>query len=217
MEHAVSSTRERIVDAATKLFYAEGIGRVSVDAVAEKAGLTKRTLYYHFRSKDDLIAAYLEGRDQPSLKQMAGWFEAAVGGPDDKVEAIFTNLARVARHPKWKGCGFMRTAAELAAMPGHPAVKAGSRHKAGFEAWLAGALAGHGVADAEMLAREIVLLVDGAFSIMLVHRDAEYAEAAGRAAATLVKVRTAAAAPPATGRPARRRGRIVGRAPASKD
>ncbi|TIT50924.1 MAG: helix-turn-helix transcriptional regulator, partial [Mesorhizobium sp.] len=72
------------------MFYAEGIGRVSVDAVAEEAGLTKRTLYYHFKSKDDLIAAYLDGRDQPNLKRMAGWFEAEQGGVDSKVEAIFT-------------------------------------------------------------------------------------------------------------------------------
>ena len=118
MPEAQSPTRKRIVDAATRLFYAEGIGRVSVDAVAEEAGLTKRTLYYHFKSKDDLIAAYLDGRDQPNLKRMAGWFDAAEGGADRKVEAIFTNLARAARHPKWKGCGFLRTAAELASMPG---------------------------------------------------------------------------------------------------
>lgn len=213
MEQALNPTRKRIVDAATRLFYAEGIGRVSVDAVAEKAGLTKRTLYYHFRSKDDLIAAYLEGRDQPNLKQMSGWFEATEGGPDRKVEAIFTNLARVARHPKWKGCGFLRTAAELASMPGHPAVKAGARHKARFEAWLAGALSDRGVPDAEALAREIVLLLDGAFSVMLVHRNADYAEAAGQAAATLVKVRMAAAL---ADKPLRRRRRIVGRAPGSK-
>ena len=193
MSEAPSPTRKRLVDAATKLFYAEGIGRVSVDAVAEKAGLTKRTLYYHFKSKDDLIAAYLDGRDQPNVRQMGGWFEAAQGNVESKVEAIFTNLARVARHPKWKGCGFLRTAAELASMPGHPAVKAGSRHKKNFEAWLAGALSDHGVNEPQILAREIVLLMDGAFSIMLVHRNPDYVEAAGRAAAMLVRARSGSA------------------------
>ncbi|RWL77861.1 MAG: TetR/AcrR family transcriptional regulator [Mesorhizobium sp.] len=191
MSEKTNPTRKRLVDAATKLFYAEGIGRVSVDAVAEKAGLTKRTLYYHFKSKDDLIAAYLDGRDQPNLEQMAGWFDAAEGGADKKVEAIFTNLARVARHPKWKGCGFLRTAAELAAMPGHPAVKAGARHKTNFEKWLAGALSNHDVAQAKMLAREIVLLMDGAFSSMLIHHNPDYVNAAGHAAATLIRARMA--------------------------
>jgi AcrR family transcriptional regulator len=193
MEQAVSPTRQRIVDAATRLFYAEGIGRVSVDAIAEKAGLTKRTLYYHFKSKDDLIAAYLDGRDQPNIRQMAGWFEAAEGGAEEKVEAIFINLARVARHPKWKGCGFLRTAAELASMPGHPAVKAGARHKKNFETWLAGELSNHGVGEPQILAREVVLLMDGAFSIMLVHRNPDYIEAAGHAAAMLVRARSRSA------------------------
>lgn len=189
MSDPASPTRKRIVDAATKLFYAEGIGRVSVDAIAEKAGLTKRTLYYHFKSKDDLIAAYLDGRDQPNLQQMAGWFDAAEGGVDRKVEAIFSNLARVARHPKWKGCGFLRTAAELASMPGHPAVKVGSRHKSNFETWLAGALSDPGIEEPQAVAREIVLLIDGCFSIMLIHRNPDYIEAAGRAAAMLVRAR----------------------------
>ncbi|MCZ8543377.1 TetR/AcrR family transcriptional regulator [Mesorhizobium qingshengii] len=190
MPEAQSPTRKRIVDAATRLFYAEGIGRVSVDAVAEEAGLTKRTLYYHFKSKDDLIAAYLDGRDQPNLKRMAGWFDAAEGGADRKAEAIFINLARAARHSKWKGCGFLRTAAELASMPGHPAIKVGSRHKSNFETWLAGALSSQGVEEPQALAREIVLLIDGCFSIMLIHRNPDYFEAAGRAAATLVRART---------------------------
>ncbi|MGX9145818.1 hypothetical protein [Mesorhizobium sp. 128a] len=118
-----------------------------------------------------------------AMAREAGAFRA-------KVEAIFTNLARVAKNPKWKGCGFLRTAAELASMPGHPAVKAGSRHKKNFETWLTGELSGHGVAEPQTLAREIVLLMDGAFSIMLIHRNPDYVEAAGYAAATLVRARS---------------------------
>lgn len=187
-----SPTRKRIIEAASKLFYGEGIRAVSVDAVAEKAGVTKRTLYYHFESKDELVAAYLEARDQPNLKLMAGWFDKVEGPLPQKIEAIFQNLARSARHPRWKGCGFLRTAAELANLPGHPAIRIGARHKAGFERWLAGACAEHGVIAADELARQVVLLMDGAFSVMLVHRNPAYVEAAGRAAAAL-----AAAASPA--------------------
>lgn len=182
-----SLTRARIVDAASRLFYAGGVREVSVDAVAAKAGITKRTLYAHFRSKDDLVAAYLEGRDQPNLTLLAGWFEAAKGGPADKVRAIFDNLARSARHPKWRGCGFLRTTAELAAMPGHPAIRIGQAHKKRFEAWLAGRLADAGIAGSPGLARQLAVLLDGAFATMLLHRDPAYAEAAGEAAATLVR------------------------------
>ncbi len=187
MAAADSPTRKRIIDAASRLFYAEGIRSVSVDAVAEKAGLTKRTLYYHFDSKDDLVTAYLEARDQPNLKQMARWFDEAAGPLPAKIEAIFINLTRVARHPKWRGCGFLRTAAELAALPGHPAVRIGARHKAGFEAWLTAELATLGPARSAELARQVMLLMDGAFSIMLIHRNPDYIEAAGRAAAALVR------------------------------
>src|SRR6201990_687060 len=96
-------TRERILGAASKLFYSDGIRAVSVDAVAEKAGLTKRTLYYHFRSKDDLVAAYLEARDQPNLALFQRWFDEADGELPAKVRAIFDRLAVNAGHPKWRG------------------------------------------------------------------------------------------------------------------
>jgi AcrR family transcriptional regulator len=187
MTEPESPTRKRIVEAASKLFYGEGIRAVSVDAVAEKAGVTKRTLYYHFESKDELVAAYLEARDQPNLKLMAGWFDKAEGALPQKIEAIFQNLARSARHPRWKGCGFLRTAAELANLPGHPAIRIGARHKAGFERWLAGECGKQGIPAPDELARQIVLLMDGAFSVMLVHRDPAYVEAAGRAAAALAE------------------------------
>lgn len=193
-------TRAQIVQAASKLFYGEGLGRVSMDAVAEKAGVTKRTLYYHFDSKDDLIAAYLEARDQPNLKQMASWFAAAEGGPDAKVAAIFAALARSARHPKWKGCGFLRTTAELAALPGHPAVKIGARHKAAFAAWLAGELEQAGLREPVAVSRQILLLLDGAFSASLVHREAAWFEDAGTAAGALIRLHMPRPKPRATGK-----------------
>src|SRR5215510_10048019 len=100
MAASSNPTRERIISAASKLFYDDGIRSVSVDAVAEKAGLTKRTLYYHFRSKDDLVAAYLEVRDQPNLALFRRWFAEADGDLPAKVQAIFDHLARNAGHPK---------------------------------------------------------------------------------------------------------------------
>lgn len=182
-------TRKRIIEAAAKLYYGEGIRSVSVDAVAEQAGVTKRTLYYHFKSKDDLIAAYLDARDQPNLKTFARWFQDTRGSLPAKIEGIFANLAKSARHPKWKGCGFLRTAGELAAMPGHPAMKIGARHKTNVETWLAGVMTDGGIRNAGDLARQIVILLDGAFSTTLVHRDPAYIEAAGRAASNLVSAK----------------------------
>src|SRR5690348_12179005 len=177
-----TTTRERILSAASKLFYSEGIRAVSVDAVAAKAGLTKRTLYYHFRSKDDLVAAYLTARDQPNMALFRRWFDEARGPLPAKVQAIFRQLARNAGHPKWKGCGFLRTSAELANLPGHPAIKIGAAHKKKFEAWLRETFADAGIMQAPQLARQILLLLDGSFAVVLLHRDPSYMETAGQAA-----------------------------------
>jgi AcrR family transcriptional regulator len=185
-------TRERIVSAASALFYNDGIRGVSVDAVAAKAGLTKRTLYYHFKSKGDLVAAYLAARDQPNLALFKQWFAEAGDGLPEKIERIFHNLARSARHPKWKGCGFLRTSAELANMPGHPAIKIGAAHKKKFEQWLCDVFEADGIGDASTLARQILLLLDGSFAVVLLHRDPSYMETAGKAAYSLTQAALAA-------------------------
>src|SRR6266516_4360877 len=67
VDRSVSSPAERILAAADKLFYAQGIRAVGVDTVAAEAGVSKRTLYHHYPSKDALIAAYLTAR----FKQLA--------------------------------------------------------------------------------------------------------------------------------------------------
>ncbi len=187
MARSSAPTRERIISAASALFYNDGIKGVSVDAVAAKAGLTKRTLYYHFKSKDDLVAAYLAGRDQPNLALFEKWFTETAGGMPAKVEAIFRNLARSAAHPKWKGCGFLRTSAELANLPGHPAIKIGAAHKKKFEDWLRITFEAEGIGDATRLARQILLLLDGSFAVVLLHRDPSYMETAGQAAFSLTE------------------------------
>lgn len=99
---------------------------------------------------------------------------------------MFLNVEKAARHPKWKGCGFLRTPAELANMPGHPAMKVGAHHKKKFEKWLSARFNDGGIARHEQLARHVALLMDGAFSTVLVHRDPGYIEAAGTAAKSLV-------------------------------
>ncbi len=187
MARSADTTRERIISAASKLFYDQGIRAVSVDAVAARAGLTKRTLYHHFRSKDDLVAAYLAGRDQPNLALFQLWYAEADGAVPEKVAAIFRNLARAAAHPKWKGCGFLRTSAELANLPGHPAIKIGAAHKKKFEGWLCGVFEAEGIVPALELARQCLLLLDGCFAVVLLHRDPSYMETAGQAARSLVE------------------------------
>jgi AcrR family transcriptional regulator len=182
-----AQTRDRIIVAATKLFYSEGLRATSVDAVAEKAGVTKKTLYYHFQTKDELIAAYLASRDQPTLAYYARWFAESDGSTADKVRSLFRSFGKSADTANWRGCGFLRTIAELASTPGHPAIKAGAAHKKKFEAWLTEIIARDGVAEAGKLARQVVILLDGAATVMLIHRDVAYVEAAGATAASLIE------------------------------
>ena len=196
MKDKLLPTRDRILQAAGKLFQQDGIRAVSVDAIAEKAGLTKRTLYYHFRSKDDLIAAHLEARDQPNLALFKRWFEEADGSMAEKIAAIFRHLARSAQSGKWKGCGFLRTSVELVNLPGHPALVVARAHKKRVEDWLSTIFTEAGIdTDAAPLARQIMLLLDGSFAVVLLHRDPSYMETAAEAAAELIRCRL-----PASGR-----------------
>ena len=182
-----SETRRRLIAAADQLFYGQGIRAVGVDAVAEAAGVTKRTLYYHFASKDDLIAAYLEARDLPTL----GRYQSLIAGPGEpatrQVRGIFEQLARFARTPHWRGCSFLRAASEFANLPGHPARVVAARHKKRFEGWLKGVLVADGFASAADLARQIMILFDGAIAQILIHRDPSYALSAAEAATALLK------------------------------
>ena len=187
----VSATRRRIIDAAYGLFYRGGFARTGVDDIAAAAGVTKRTLYYHFSSKDALVAAVLEIQDELVLAQIHSWAQHVKGDSSEAVEKLFSEFAAWARKPRWRGSGFTRAAMEFAHLPGHPARMAARRHKARIERWLADRL---GMGDrSPQLARQIVLLLEGCHSLILIHGDPSYADAAAEAARLLVEHAGAAA------------------------
>ncbi|WP_114952223.1 TetR/AcrR family transcriptional regulator [Sphingosinicella terrae] len=187
-----ATTRDEILIAADDLFYSEGLSAVSMDRIAARAGVTKKTLYYHFRSKDDLMGAYLEARRAPVLERYQGW-AGTTGSTAERMSRVFRKLAAAASDPSWHGCGFLRAACELAHLPGHPASLAARRHKKEFEAWMRSMLEEEGRADSPGLARALMILLDGAIVHTLIHRDPAYAEAA----ATTVDVLLATTANPA--------------------
>lgn len=180
-----SLTRQQIIEAADQLFYSEGLAAVSMDRIADRAGVTKKTLYYHFRSKDDLMGAYLDARHGRVMERYQGWAGAS-GSATDRVERMFRRLAESTRERAWRGCGFLRAACELADRPGHPAALAARRHKTAFEQWLRELLEGEGRPDAAHLARSLMVLLDGAIVQALIHRDAAYAQAAAELARILL-------------------------------
>jgi AcrR family transcriptional regulator len=178
-------TNQRILDAAYGLFWRQGFVRVSMDQIAERAKVTKRTLYQHFRSKDDLIAAALVHSSELALARLEQ-FQLPTNR-DAMIDSCFAQLADWASKPRWSGAGFTRVVVELADLRGHPARAIARRHKAAVEAWFANLLASAKVSSPRERAREITLLMEGAMMLMLIHGDRSYADAAARAAKRLVR------------------------------
>ena len=185
MRSSAHQTRARILKAADHHFYAEGLGAASMDRIAEHAGVTKKTLYYHFRSKDDLMAAYLQTRHGPVMERYQGW-AGTEGTASERIQRMFGCLASASSDRNWRGCAFVRAALELANLPGHPAFLAAQKHKAAFELWFRSLLQAEGRADSERLARILMVLLDGAVVQVLIHRNPRYADAAASAAEELL-------------------------------
>jgi AcrR family transcriptional regulator len=186
MPRSSEQTRRRILDGAYRLFRRQGYSRVSMDEIAAAARLTKRTLYYHFESKDQLLANVLEDQHHLALAAFKTFADRLSGSPRAIVDGLFCELAVWSDKPRWAGSGFTRLVIELADLPGHPARLIARRHKAMLEVHLAELLARSGLERASEIAREIWLLSEGAISLILVHGDRSYAAAAAQAAHALI-------------------------------
>jgi AcrR family transcriptional regulator len=158
---------KRIIEAAYRTFYRDGFKRAGVDAIAEAAHVTKRTLYYHFDSKDSLLAAVLDNQNDLALGRIRRWAEKACGEPAEIVAILFAEIEAWAKQPGWSGTGFTSVAMELADMPEHPARLAASRHKAAVEQWLTAQFAAKHVHKPAVLARQVILLIEGPQSLAL--------------------------------------------------
>jgi AcrR family transcriptional regulator len=187
MRRKSGETRQQIIDAAYTLFYQSGFMRTGVDAIADAAGITKRTLYQHFGSKDELIEAVLEHQHQLALDRIRRWADCITGKPDQMVMTIFEKLTQWAAGKEWQGSGFTRAAVEFADLPGHPARKAARRQKNEVERYLVEKFAAQDLVDAEQLVREILLLIEGCQSLALIHGNLDYIDAARHAALILVQ------------------------------
>jgi AcrR family transcriptional regulator len=184
MRRSRVQTRQLILDAAYGLFWRQGFLRVSMDDIAARAGITKRALYQHFPSKDDLITAALAHSSELAIARLRGF-----NRPTDRnalIDSFFAELAQWASKPRWSGAGFTRVVVELADLRGHPARAIARRHKALVEEWLADALAAARVRMPRARAREVMLLMEGTMALMLIHGDPAYATAAAQAAKKLV-------------------------------
>jgi len=180
--------RQRIIDGAYESFWRAGFTRTNVDTIADRAGVTKRTLYSYFRSKDDLLAAVLLRYGELAAQRLQRIGERMPADRDGMIHSFFEQLAGWATTaPRWSGSGFTRLVVELADLPGHPARALARRHKIATEAWLARRLTRARIARPRKGARELMLLMEGAMVLMIVHGDRRYIDAAEQAAMKLLK------------------------------
>lgn len=180
-------TERRIIEAAYYLFYRKGFVRVSMDEIALRARLTKRTLYAHFRSKDDLLAATLTRYSELDRQRLRVIAERLPTETAAMIETFFSQMVDWASKPRWAGSGFTRLVIELADLPGHPARSIARRAKGVTEVWLAESLQQRKLPRPRETAREIMLLMEGAMALMLIHGDRAYGTAAARAARRLIR------------------------------
>jgi AcrR family transcriptional regulator len=170
--------KERILETADRLFYLRGIRAVGVDSIAAEIGISKRTLYNHFPSKDELIAAYLARR----FKQVP----ASEKPPAEQILGTFESLERHFARTDFRGCPFVNAVAELGAED--QAVKRiALAFKESRRVWFRDLLRQLEVADPEGLATQLTLLVDGSIAQNLVRDDPSMARAAREAARVLLE------------------------------
>ena len=188
MRTKTDQMRQRIIDSAYESFWRAGFTRTSLDTIAERAGVTKRTLYSYFRSKDDLLATVLLRYGELAAQRLKRIGERMPTDGDAMVGSFFEQLAGWATTaPRWSGSGFTRLVVELADLPGHPARALARRHKTATESWLAQRLAKARIRQPRRGARELMLLMEGAMVLMLVHSDRRYIDAAAQAAMKLLQ------------------------------
>src|SRR5436190_2324044 len=176
--HQKLPMKERILETADRLFYLQGIRAVGVDTIAAEIGISKRTLYNHFPSKDALIAAYLGRRfvqPRPSDKS-----------PVEQILGTFDSLERRFAAKDFRGCPFVNAVAELGNQD-QSVRKIAIAFKESRRLWFRDLLVQLGTSDAEGLATQLTLLVDDSIAQDLVRNDPAMARAAKAAATVLLK------------------------------
>ncbi|MET7353920.1 TetR/AcrR family transcriptional regulator [Streptomyces mirabilis] len=152
--------RERILKAATELFTAQGINATGIEQLSTVARVSKRTLYQHFRSKDDLVVAYLRSLEDDHLPVVPASPAPAPASPREQLLAVFDWKPPEPTDP-FRGCPFLNVSVEVPDS-GHPAHELAAANKRGFARRLADIAWQAGVADPESLGEQLALLFDGA-------------------------------------------------------
>jgi AcrR family transcriptional regulator len=161
LEGRPSEARSRLLDTATRIFYAEGIHAVGIDRIVAEAQVTRATLYRHFSGKEDLVLAYLGQVDRATRAQAD---QAIAAGPAaDTIRALGSSIAQAIGSPGFRGCAFLNAAAEYPD-PESPVRKAVLAHREWFLETVTELLARIRKSGAGPAARHFVMMRDGAMA-----------------------------------------------------
>ena len=182
------TARERLLTAASELFYDEGVHTVGIDRVIERAGVAKASLYNTYGSKDELVRVYLEQRHAAIAARITRHLEQ-YADPRERLLGVFGAQGELFAEPGFRGCAFVSASAES---PG----EAVSRAADDYRGWVRGlltSLAGEaGAPDPEKLGRQLHMIYDGASLSARMDRDPSASVAARAAAAALLDAALAA-------------------------
>jgi AcrR family transcriptional regulator len=178
-----SSARDRLLDAADELFYAEGVHSVGIDRVIERAGVAKASLYNTFGSKDELVRAYLNRRHESRRQRLTTQLERFPTARE-KLVGVFEVQAETVASPGYRGCAFLNASAEAPA--GGTVASVCDMSRAWMRSLFADLAAQAGVARPEHLAAQLMLLYDGASASAQLDRNPTAALDARAAAEVLI-------------------------------
>lgn len=180
------SARDRIMEAAADLFYQEGVQNVGIDRVIAESGVAKMSLYNNFKSKDALIAAWLQQRDANWRK----WFQKTVENratePIQQLLAIFDVLEEWFSQPDFRGCAFINSSVELVD-PAHPGYQVAVEHQQAIFSYILKLVKAAEIANPDKVAEQLLLLIEGAIVVAMMRRDPAAATHAKAAANTLIQ------------------------------
>jgi AcrR family transcriptional regulator len=177
------SPRERLLEAADELFYADGVHSVGIDRVLERADVARASLYGTFGSKDELIRAYLERRMAVSQARLRAAADAH-HDPGERLLSVFDAQAATFAQPGYRGCAFNRASAE--AQPGSAAYEVPRTYRRWLRGFLTDLAAAAGTPDPGQFARQLHLIYDGAMTARSLDDDADVTPSARAAARTLL-------------------------------
>jgi len=177
--------QEKILQAASELFYSQGIRATGVDAIVKAANTTKMSLYKYFPSKDHLVLAFLRKRDEDFRLWFVGQVNARADSPKAKLLAVFDVIDEWMAAPEFRGCAFINAAAEFP-IEGNPMHQVSAEFYDHFRNYLADLAAQSGSKSPKILAQQLSLLIEGAIVSEQMRRHSGSAEQAKQAAIILI-------------------------------